>query len=99
MHCIVWEFEVAPEHTGAFLAAYGAEGVWCDLFRRDPTWLGTALLRDVARPQVFVTVDRWRSAADYAAFRAREAAAYARLDADCEGWTRRETFLCAGDAA
>jgi len=45
--------------------------------------------------------DNWNDLleADDAAFRAREAAAYARLDADCEGWTRRETFLCAGDAA
>jgi len=99
MHCIVWEFEVLPEHTAAFLAAYGEQGDWCALFRGDPAWQGTTLLRDVARPQAFVTVDRWRSAADYAAFRSREAAAYARLDAACEGWTRRETFLCAGDAA
>lgn len=99
MHCIVWEFAVAPAHTAAFLAACGAEGAGCALFRADPTWLGASLLRDLARPQVFVTVDRWRAAAAYAAFRAREAAAYARLDADCAGWTRRETFLCAGDAA
>ena len=99
MHCIVWEFEVTPAHTAAFLAACGAEGAGCALFRVDPAWLGTSLLRDVARPQVFVTVDRWRTATAYAAVRTRTAATYARLDAHGEGWTRRETLLCVGDAA
>lgn len=99
MHCIVREFEVAPAHTAAFLAACGAEGAWCARFSADPAWLGTSLACDVARPQVFVTVDRWRTATAYAAVRARTAATYTRLHAHGEGWTRRETLLRAGDAA
>jgi hypothetical protein len=95
MYCVVWEYEVDPSQVGEFLNAYGQEGAWVTLFRKDAAWLGTSLLRDVARADVFVSIDRWNTAEDYARFRARHAEVYTRIDAICDALTRRETRLYA----
>jgi len=95
MHCIVWEYEVEPAQEEEFLGAYGRDGAWVTLFRNDTAWLGTSLLRDVERPGVFVTIDRWKSADDYARFRAQHAEVYTRIDAICDALTRREARLYA----
>ena len=55
--------------------------------------MGPHLLRDRADELRFVTIDRWRSAADYDAFRERFADDYAALDALCEELTVAETLL------
>jgi len=86
----VWEFRVLEERLPEFLAAYGPEGEWARLFRRDPAWLGTELLRDESDPTRFLTVDRWRSRADRDAFRQRHAAEFEELDRRCEVLTSFE---------
>lgn len=93
MHVIVWQYDVAPAHVAAFEETYAATGAWAALFARAEGYLGTQLLADHDVPHRYVTLDRWRSAADFAAFQARFAADYARLDAACEGWTLREERL------
>ncbi len=98
MHVVVWEYEVEPAQVPAFEAAYGEGGAWVALFATDPAWLGTRLLKDAATSGVYVTIDCWRSAKDYARFRAMQARAYAGIDDRCAALTRRETRLFAGDA-
>jgi quinol monooxygenase YgiN len=90
---IVWEFDVADAAGPPFEAAYGTHGPWVALFRDDPAYLGTTLLRDVAHGGRYVTIDAWRDAAAYAAFRARAGTAYAALDARCEALTRAERHI------
>jgi heme-degrading monooxygenase HmoA len=87
----VWEFHVAPERIEAFQAAYGPSGDWASLFRRASGYLRTELLRDVARPGRFLTIDYWESAAAWREFRARFAAEYEALDARCAELTISET--------
>ena len=89
----LWEFRTSAEHRAEFERHYGAEGTWVALFRRATGFLGTTLLRDRADALKFVTIDRWRSAADYESFRERFGAEYAALDALCEGLTLSETLL------
>lgn len=88
-----WEFQVQPGMRGQFEREYAPSGSWAQLFARASGYLGTALLRDLAAPGRYITIDRWRSESDYSAFRAQFAPQYAELDRRCEGLTERETSL------
>jgi len=92
-YLVLWEFHTSAEHRAQFERDYGEEGTWVALFRRAPGFLGTTLLRDRADELRFVTIDRWRSAADYESFREQFAQDYAALDQACESLTVSETLL------
>jgi heme-degrading monooxygenase HmoA len=89
----LWEFLVAPEHAAEFEHVYGPVGPWVALFRQSAGYIGTQLLRDQAKPLRFVTIDRWRSADDYQAFRASFERAYRELDERCQHLTLTESPL------
>jgi heme-degrading monooxygenase HmoA len=86
---IVWQFEVAAEHRAEFERVYSAHGDWAQLFRQADGFIAVELLRD--ETGTYLAIDRWRSHADYDAFRARWAEPYAALDRRCEALTLRET--------
>jgi GNAT superfamily N-acetyltransferase/heme-degrading monooxygenase HmoA len=88
-----WEYRVRPEATTEFERVYGPAGDWVALFRRAPGYLETRLLRDLSAPGRYVTIDRWRCAADFRAFRARFAAEFEALDRRCELLTLDERPL------
>ncbi|WP_404294004.1 antibiotic biosynthesis monooxygenase family protein [Microvirga sp. RSM25] len=87
---IVWEFSVPSEHRLAFEEVYGPEGAWAVLFRTAPGYLGTELLRDEQTIGRYLTVDRWSTPEDFAAFKSTSGAAYESLDRQCESLTARE---------
>lgn len=91
MIAILWRYRVKPEHRAAFEAAYGPDGDWARLFRRHEHYLGTELLRGGEGD--YLTIDRWRSEADFADFMAANRADYDALDAATEGWTEEEVRL------
>ncbi len=103
MTLIVWEFRVKPGCEPAFEALHGPDGDWASLLARDPHWRSTRLLRDPVDPGRYVTLDEWREAGDFDAFRQRHAAAYDSLDqagARLTEWERRlGAFEPAGVAA
>jgi quinol monooxygenase YgiN len=78
---VVWEFMAAAGREAEFERAYGPDGDWVRLFRRDPAYLGTDLLRDPVTPNRFLTVDRWTSEAACDAFARQHRAAYQEIDA------------------
>ena len=78
-----------------FEKAYGQEGSWVQLFRLDPRYRGTRLLRDVARERMYVTMDMWESREAYEEFREGYADRYAAIDVTCEPLTVKE--LCLGN--
>jgi heme-degrading monooxygenase HmoA len=80
----LWQFRAAPGQENEFEEAYGPEGAWAQLFRMDPGYLGTELLRAATGPRDYVTVDRWESPAAWTAFRELHADAYEKLDRQCE---------------
>lgn len=86
----LWRFVTSDDRREAFLAAYGPEGDWAELFRRASGYRGTELLQSTADPTVFVTIDRWDCEADWSAFLKRHADAYAALDVRCEHLTTAE---------
>jgi quinol monooxygenase YgiN len=91
--CYVWEYEVAPEKAEAFVAAYGPDGPWVRLFRRDPAYLGTELGRDADDPRRFLTIDRWTTREACLAFRERVRGEFDAIDAECERLTVRERAI------
>lgn len=92
-YCLLWEFRVQAPHRAKFVAHYAADGAWAQLFARAPGFIATELLADEVDPLRFVTIDRWRQQADFAAFKATHATAYAALDARCAHWTASERLL------
>jgi len=81
MPCLrLWRYRVAPGREAAFERAYGPDGDWAVLFRRGDGYLGTELLRAVPPGTGWVTIDRWRSEADWRAFLEKHGDAYRELD-------------------
>src|SRR5262245_42394930 len=50
MYVVVWRFQAKPGREHDFEQAYGPAGDWVTLFRSDPEYVGTELLRDLDRP-------------------------------------------------
>lgn len=93
MHIIIWEFTVQEEHIHEFMSACSSDGEWATLFRRADGYLGTQLLRSAQDPNIFLTVDRWESAACYEKFQERFGTEYKKLDAAFAGYTTAEKKL------
>lgn len=96
-HVYLWEFQVEADKEADFLANYGPEGSWAQLFRQSSDYIETLLLHDKTIPGRYLTLDRWKTREGHDAFRADFAAQYARLDADCERLTVSERSLGAFD--
>jgi heme-degrading monooxygenase HmoA len=90
---ILWCYEVKPECREAFLRHYAEDGTWEILFRRAPGYLGTELLGGTDSHNRFMTIDRWRSAADHAEFLRTHQAQYRAIDKMCERLTVSERPL------
>jgi len=89
----LWEFEVKRGCEELFEKAYGPEGEWVRLFRRDARYRGTRLLRDVGREGVYVTIDEWESREAYEGFREKWAKEYATIDQAYGSTTKNERHL------
>jgi heme-degrading monooxygenase HmoA len=99
MYTILWEFRVPPDRCPAFEAAYGPDGPWARLFGKAVGFIGVALLRCAEQAGRYVTIDRWRSRAEFEAFKREFGADYAALDRALEGIADSETRIGAFDAA
>jgi heme-degrading monooxygenase HmoA len=93
MHLVVWEFELQPGSERSFETMYGPDGPWVGLFRRDPGWAGTELLRDTQNPKRYLTIDRWRSAQAYDSFLTAAGPEYQEIDRAGEGFTVIERLV------
>ena len=94
MFVTLWEFEVKPGSEELFERAYGPEGEWAQLFRRDARYHGTRLLREAGAERWYLTIDSWESRVAYEEFREEFAAEYAELDRKYKEITTREKHLC-----
>ena len=97
MYTILWEFLVSPERRPEFERAYAEDGPWAGLFGRADGYLGTELLRCTEQEGRYLTVDRWRTSADFLAIQRDAAAEYAALDHRLAGLADVETRIGAFD--
>lgn len=93
MFVIVWEFVVKPEHIAEFERHYSSDGSWARLFRQDPAYSKTILLRDPTQAGRYLTADYWHAEAAYTAFQERARSQYLDLDARFEEFTEKETLI------
>lgn len=93
MVLVIWEFIVRPSMVRNFELAYGPDGPWAELFEGFPGYRGTALLRDTARPNRFLTVDRWETIEHRAAMLAAAHDEYRQLDQRYSALSESETDL------
>ena len=93
MFLILWEFEVKPGCEQSFESAYGPGGAWTQLFRRDPGYHSTLLLKNPSRPRIYLTLDFWHSESAFKSFHNANREAYQHLDRSTEDLTSRETDL------
>ena len=90
MFVALWEYEVKPSGEERFEKAYGPEGEWVRLFRSDPSYRETRLVRDAIRTATYITLDFWNSREAYENFMATHKAEYHALDAAGEELTATE---------
>ena len=93
MFLALWEFEVKPGCEERFQSVYGAEGEWVRLFRGDPSFIETRLLKDPEAENKFVTADFWSSREAYESFKELNHAAYVAIDKRWESLTESERCL------
>src|SRR5258708_16343421 len=70
MFVALWEYEVKPGSEEIFENVYGPGVGWAKLFRSDPNYRETRLLRDPYRPATYLTLDFWNSREAYEQFMA-----------------------------
>lgn len=87
---IIWEFTTSRELRVDFETAYGPDGIWAQLFRRDPAYRQTLLLKSAEGPARYLTVDLWEDRNSYLSFKDRSADDYHRIDKECEKLTTSE---------
>ncbi len=87
---IVWEFHIQPGKREEFERHYSATGTWAEFFQRDTAFKGTQLLRDMADPTRYFTIDCWEDEDSYGAFRAVHRQEYTALDQRMQALTESE---------
>jgi heme-degrading monooxygenase HmoA len=87
MIALVWRYEVREDSRSAFESTYGPTGAWAQLFNQAKGFRGTELLRGDGS---YLTLDIWRSRADFDAFLAAYRADYEALDRSSESWSSAE---------
>lgn len=90
---VIWEFEVSTEQRQPFESAYVFDGVWAKLFRRDPAYSETILIRDHESVGRYLTLDVWEDETSYRAFKEKFAEEYYAIDHDCEALTESERLI------
>ena len=93
MTYVVWEFTVQAEKRAAFERAYGSDGVWAKLFRKDGAYKETMLIADAEHAGRYLTVDVWEDKDSYGRFKDRFATEYQEIDTECEALTAGERRL------
>jgi heme-degrading monooxygenase HmoA len=90
---VIWEFYVKAEHVPQFERHYSGQGTWAQLFRQDPAYRETILLRDPQTERRYLTTDIWTDEASYQAFHERSRERYRELDAAFEAFTEKEALI------
>jgi len=92
-YIVAWQFVVTTQDEKLFEAVYGPDGDWVQLFRRDPRYIRTDLVRDAENLRRYLTLDHWESQQAYDDFSAKFAEEYKRIDARCEAFTESEKLI------
>ena len=93
MFYVVWEFQVKADRVAEFERHYAGDGTWAHLFREDPAYQRTTLLRDPKAQHRYLTVDVWHDERSYQAFQDKSRERYRELDAEFAAFTESEELI------
>ena len=93
MYCYIWEYAVEPEFQAHFERLYGPDGAWVALFKTDPNYIRTELLRDRSKAFRYVTIDYWTSKEACLAFRKKHRSRFDAIDSEGDRLTLNEAKL------
>lgn len=88
MFALVWRYEVLDGARSAFESTYAPTGTWAQLFSMADGFRGTELFR--GGDGSYLSLDIWRSKADFDAFLLTHGSEYEALDRSTENWTASE---------
>ena len=89
----MWEFHVKESSIAAFEKAYGQNGDWVKLFKKDKGYIKTELQKDINNIGRYVTIDYWTSQEACLNFREKYKEEFAAIDEQCETLTLKEISL------
>ncbi|MDF2178597.1 antibiotic biosynthesis monooxygenase [Aliiglaciecola sp. CAU 1673] len=89
----IWEYRVANKNLDEFVRLYGPQGEWVTLFKKADGYIGTELLQDQYDSNRFITIDKWRSKADWQSFAEEYRHAFNLIDATGEQLTQSERMI------
>lgn len=87
---MIWRSRVRDVSIATFERAEAADGDGAPLFAHAPGFAGNGLLNLHGEPGVYVTIDRWRTEADFHAAQRAFEPDYAALDRRCGAYTSEE---------
>jgi heme-degrading monooxygenase HmoA len=90
---IIWEYRVHAAKREEFERYYGPDGDWAKFFSRDSDYRGTRLLHSLDDPQLYATVDTWKTREAFAMFKQEYAAEYKQRDQHCNQFTSDERHV------
>lgn len=90
---VFYRYRVHPSQARAFEHAYGPSGPWAALFSAHHGYVRTRLFRHKVDPNVYVTVDVWKSKADWEAFCEQQAQQREALDRQLKMLRLEESLL------
>jgi len=79
MLVVVWEYLARDGRIEDFESFYRPDGPWGTLFRENPAFVSTTLMRDIKNPRRFVIADRWTSETIYEEFKRERAPIWREL--------------------
>lgn len=90
---VLWQFKPRRGKREEFERVYASDGAWAKLFRHDPAYRETRLLRETQRKDVYLCMDIWNDLKSYEAFKQLHRADYDQLDRECEALTDEEIAI------
>jgi hypothetical protein len=91
MFIIIWQYTVNPICRELFIEHYKADGVWAAFFQQSRQYFGTDFFE--VSNNLFITIDKWSSEAEYESFLKTHQQAYNQIDTLCEGFTAHEELV------
>lgn len=98
-HLRIWKFRPPAGREEEFARAYGADGVWAELFGKAQGYLGTTLYRPDQQGGSWMTIDRWDSLEAFEAFGHDFGEEYRTLDIELNSISGEEEFVGAFEDA
>ena len=93
MFIILWEYKVRKDRIKDFELLYNSTGSWTEVFRKYEGYLNSELYKKSGEENTYLTIDRWKTEADFRKFAESKDPDYMLLDKKGDELTEKETRI------